>query len=501
MNKVMNSKDSTRDKLRRTPLLFAALALAALIVFAPCAAFAERGRRALTDQELDMAWTELALKYQNPYASNDINNAPSADALGSWWETLGDERLTELIMTSLQNNRNLRAAMARVTEARAALGISRSARLPWLDNVNSWTRNESSENSANRGAEMEITRLGIDASWEIDIFGGLKEKDRAAAATLEAEDAALHAAWVTLSSEVALNYLSLRTLQDRLEIARRNLALQEETRDMLKSLYEAGLRDSLALSQAQYTVDQTRAGIPPLRASIEAVMNGLAILAGLVPGSLEEILNEPGALPEPSSVNLVGIPADAVRQRPDIRSAERALAAQSSRKRSAELDRLPRFTLVGSIGLESLSIGSLFAGDSFGFSFGPRITLPIFHGESIRRNIEVQSAREEQLLAAYEGAVLGAVSEVRDALAANAQELERNESLKSGIAAAQNALAVANDKYRSGLTDFSNVIGAQQALLSLEDQYTVSRGQMTSNIVRVFKALGGGWAPLYSPEF
>ena len=477
-------------------LALAALTLAVPAVSAPYAAYADEDGSAAAGGKLDAAWNELARRYENRYASDDINDAPSIATLGSWWDALGDDRLTRLVMTSLQNNRDLRAARARVTEARAALGISRSARLPWLDSVNSWTRSESSENSANNGAQVEITRLGIDASWEIDIFGGLKEKDRAAAAALEAEHAALHAAWVALSSEVALNYLSLRTLQERLKISRKNLALQEETLVMLKSQHDAGLMDALALSQAQYTAEQTRAGIPTLQAGIEAAMNGLAILAGLVPGSLEEILAVPGVLPEPSSVNLVGIPADALRQRPDIRAAERSLAAQVSRKKSAELDRLPKFTLMGSIGLESLSAGNIFSGDSFGFSFGPRITLPIFHGESIRRNIQVQAAREEQLLAAYEGTVLAAVAEVRDALAASAQEFERNVALKSGIAAAHDALGVAGDRYRSGLADFSNVIGAQQALLSLEDQYAVSRGQMTSNIVRVFKALGGGWAPL-----
>ncbi|MDR3353552.1 MAG: efflux transporter outer membrane subunit [Synergistaceae bacterium] len=485
----------------RTGRILLALLLAALFLTASSSAVcADENGAVSADLELDAAWTELARRYANTYASDGINAAPSAETLGEWWNVLGDDRLTRLILTSLHNNRDLRAAAARVTEARAALGISRSARLPWLDSVDSWTRSESSENSANRGAQMEITRLGIDASWEIDIFGGLKEKDRAAAATLESEHAAMHAAWVALSSEVALNYLSLRTLQERLEIVRKNLALQEETIDMLRSLHDAGLRDALALNQARYAAEQTRAGIPTLQAGIEAAMNGLAILAGVLPGSLEDILAAPGSLPEPSAVNLVGIPADSLRQRPDIRAAERALAAQVSRKKSAELDLLPKFTLMGSIGLESLSAGNIFSGDSFGFSFGPRITLPIFHGESIRRNIQVQAAREEQLLASYEGTVLAAVAEVRDALAANAQELERGKSLASGIEAARDALAVASDRYRSGLSDFSNVIGAQQALLSLEDQYTISRGQMTSNVVRLFKALGGGWAPLYSSD-
>ena len=236
--------------------------------------------------------------------------------------------------------------------------------------------------------------------------------------------------------------------------------------------------------------------IPPIRTSIEQTMNGLALLVGVVPGSLEEMLGEKKPLPKPDAVNLVGIPADYLRQRPDIRAAERRLAAQIARKKSAKTDLLPKFFLFGSVGLESLSSGNLFSSDSYSYGFGPKITWPIFHGGAIRNNIRVQTAREEQYLAAYEGAVLNAVAEVRDALTANSQERERNSALKQGVISARNALKVADDQYRNGLTNFNNVIDAQRALLSLEEQQAISEGQMTSNIVRLFKALGGGWEPL-----
>jgi NodT family efflux transporter outer membrane factor (OMF) lipoprotein len=439
-------------------------------------------------------WSALARKYENGYAGGETS-ALSADVLAEWWNTFGDVTLGDLIADALKNNRDLRAARAKVLESRAALGISKAASLPQLDSAASWTNAKSSENSAGKGVRAEATSIGLDASWEFDIFGSTKFANEAAEADLESSHAELHAAWVTLSSEVALNYLSLRTLQERLRIANHNLRLQEETLSMVSSLYSAGLIDSLALSQSQYTAATTRASIPPLKSSIEAVMNALAILSGRTPGSLESSLAQPRPLPKPGAA-LVGIPADAVRQRPDIRAAERALAAQISRKKSAERDKYPKFYLAGSIGLETLSGGSIFSGDSFGFSFGPRITLPIFHGGAIRKNIEVQSAREEQLLAAYEGVVLKAVAEVRNALSANYQEIERNKSLRAGIDAARQAYEAAADRYRNGLTDFSNVINAESALLSLEDQLAVSEGQIASGLARVFKALGGGWAPL-----
>ena len=446
----------------------------------------------------DGNWSALADKYDNEYAARDPEGAElSPETLRDWFARMDGKTMPSLVMRAFANNRSLASARARVMEARAALGISRAASLPWLDNTDSWTYNQPSDNAAPKGELSKVAKLGIDASWEIDIFGGQRLKTEAAEASLESSYASLHAAWVTLSSEVALNYTSFCTLQERLAIAERNLALQEETLSILTAQYESGLRDSLAMNQARYTAEQTRASIPPLKSSMESVLNALAILTGDVPGTLEGFLRERHGLPKLFAEDeFTGIPANAIRQRPDIRAAERALAAQIALRKSAELDLKPKFFLIGSIGLETLSGGNLFSGDSIGFSFGPRITLPIFHGGAIRKNIQAQTAREEQLLAEYEGVVLAAVAEVRNALAAGAQEGERNKSLRAGIEAARSALEIASDRYRSGLTDFNNVISAQAALLSLEDALVVSDGQMTGNVIRIFKALGGGWGPL-----
>jgi len=447
-------------------------------------------------------WLGLVHKYDNEFAraEDGSDDELSLDTLADWFTRMDSETLTRLVLHAFWNNRNLAVARARVLEARAALGISKAAALPWLDGSASWTYNQSSDNSASQGARVEITKLGIDASWEIDIFGGLGLKAEAAEANLESSYAALHAAWVTLAAETALNYISYCTLRERLNIAERNLALQEESLSLLTSQYEAGLRDSLAMNQSRYMVEQTRASIPPLKSSMENVLNALSILTGEVPGSLEYLLGERHDLPKLFKEDeFTGIPSDTIRQRPDVRAAERALASQIALRRASERDLKPRFFLFGSIGLETLG-GSFFSGDSIGFGFGPRITFPIFRGGAIRRNIEVQTAREEQLLAAYEGTVLAAVAEVRNALAANVQEADRNRSLRAGIEAARSALEIANDRFMHGLTDYNNVISAQAALLSLEDARVVSDGQMTGNVIRIFKALGGGWKPFTAKE-
>lgn len=474
-------------------ILLFSLLLLSLITIAACAAEAPVSK----DEELAAGdWTVMAKRYPNPYLSGDIADAPSPELLASWWDTLGDDTLTELIMQALKNNRNLASARAKVTEARAALGISKAAVLPWLDNKDSWTRARTSANSTGTGQTVSVYRFGFDASWEIDVFGGRTHDINASTASLEAEYASLHNTWATLSSEVALNYLNLRTLQGRLRIARNNLALQKEALDLINSQYQSGLIDALALGQAQGSYEQTRASIPPIETGIEEVLNILAILTGSVPGSLELMLGEAKPFPAPDAVNLIGIPADYLRRRPDIRMAERQLVAQIARTKSARADMWPKLTLIGSIGLESLSTGSIFSNSSKAFSFGPSITLPIFHGGAIRNNIRVQTARQEQFLAAYEQTVLKAVAEVRNSLTANAQERERNAALSSGVDAVQMAYEVAFDKYRNGLTDFYNVLDAQRTLLSMQEQLVISDGQIISNIVGLYKALGGGWEPI-----
>ena len=443
-------------------------------------------------------WFGLVHKYDNEFArsADGSDSELSLDMLIDWFTGMESNTLSILVSRAFMNNRDLASARARAIEARAALGISRAAILPWLDNTNTWTYYQASNNSAQRGVQTETIKLGIDASWEIDLFGGPGLRIEAAEANLESSYAAMHAVWVTLSAETALNYVSYCTLRERLNIAERNLALQEESLSLLTSQYEAGLADSLAMNQARYTIEQTRASIPQIKVSMENVLNALAILTGEVPGSLEHLLRERPDHPRLfKDAEFTGIPANTLRQRPDVRAAERALAAQIALRRASERDLLPRFFLFGSIGLETLG-GSLFSGDSVGFAFGPRISLPVFHGGAIRRNIQVQTAREEQLAAAYEGTVLAAVAEVRNALAANTQEAERNRSLRAGVEAAYAAMEIANDKYINGLSDYYNVIGAQTALLSLEDALVVSDGQMTGNVIRIFKSLGGGWQPI-----
>lgn len=256
--------------------------------------------------------------------------------------------------------------------------------------------------------------------------------------------------------------------------------MQSETYQLTLWQHQAGLSDELAVQQARYNLESTRSQIPTLRTGIEEAMNRIAVLLGEQPGKVHEELKNPAPIPAAPLKVAVGVPADAMRRRPDVRRAERNLAAQTARVGVAVADLYPKFRLSGAIGLEALSAGSLFFASSQTYSFGPSITLPIFHGRAIRQNIEVQSALQEQDLIAYETTVLSALEEVENAIVAYAEEQQRKQSLSEATIAAQKAVDLAQYKYQAGLSDSSNVLEAQRSLLSFQDQLAQSSGTVTS---------------------
>ena len=459
-------------------------ALAALAITALTALFCPQGRAARkTEKANEGGWLHLAERY--PLTASSANGERlSASILARWWDALDDELLPELIVRALKHNKDMDVALARVYEARAALGIAEAGLSPAVSLGGKTHRSRISDNAGGTG-ERSGHRLGFDASWEIDLFGRLRRGASARRADLEAEVAGLQNVWVSVAAEVALNYVDYRSLQARIDVMERNVLRQEDMLRLVASLRAAGLSDELAEQQARYGLESARAGIPPLRSALEAKSNALSILIGEIPGSLNDALASPAPVPRAKDVLVTGIPAETLRQRPDIRMAERRLAAQTARKKGAAAELAPQLRLSGSVGFESLNSGNL--------------SWPLFNAGALRRNVRAQGAREKALLAAYEKTVLKAAAEVRDALAAYGQENLRRQSLEAGRSAARRTLELAEDRYRHGLSDFSDVLGAQGALLSLEDGLAANAGNMTGALIRLYKALGGGWAPL-SPE-
>jgi len=417
------------------------------------------------------------------------------EVLARWWTVLGDPVLTGLVERAVKGNLELREARGRVREARARRGISGAGLLPAVGASGSATKSRGSEELGG-GAERDLYSAGLDARWELDIFGGLRRSVEAAEADLEASREDLRDVLVTLLSEVALNYVDLRSFQERIAIAEANLDAQRETHDIVRWRFEAGLANQLEVDQSRLNLEQTRSQIPPLRTAALQALNRLSVLLGESPGSLRDELSGGGSVPVTPLEVAVGVPADALRQRPDVRRAERQLAAQTARVGVAVADLYPKFTLSGSIGLEALEPGKLFSAGSRAFSSGPGFTWNVFSGGALRRNIEAQTAAEEQALARYESTVLAALEEVENALAAYAQEQARRQSLAEAAGAARSAVELSLQQYTSGLIDFQTVLDSQRSLLSLEDQLASSGSEVTSNLIRLYKALGGGWTSL-----
>lgn len=411
-----------------------------------------------------------------------------------WWERLDDGILSDLEAQAVEGSLDIQAARARLVEARALRGVSRAGLFPTLNAGASATEYRTSENgAAGFSTDGELYNVGFDAGWELDLFGGVKRSVEAAQAALEAAGEDLRGVVVSLQAEVALNYIEVRTYQARLASAEANIKAQEETYSLNRSRYQAGVISELAMQQALYGLERSRAALPTLESGLEAAKNRLAVLLGEKPGALHTLLADPASIPVLPPTFVVGVPAEIIRNRPDIRLAERRLAAQTALVGVATANLYPRFQLFGAIGLESVSAGDLFDSGSRKWSVGPSASWSVFNAGAVRQNIAVQSARQEQALIQYEATVLQALQEVENVLTAYAKEQNRHTSLAAAVAAAERADELAREQYTAGLVDFSNVLDAQRALLQLEDELAQNEGAMVSNLVRLYKAFGGGW--------
>lgn len=443
-------------------------------------------------------------KNWNTQIKNDSGvKEAGAENLTNWWSALGDPMLSSLIDRAQKGNLNLKKAQASVREARARRGLAKASFFPTLEASGSDTRGRGSENAGGTTIvdsnviagvmTSDLYNLGFDASWELDIFGGVRRSVEAAQANLEASRENMRDVLVSLVAEVAKDYVDVRTYQARIAIAENNLNTQEETYQLTVWRNQAGLSDELAVEQARYNLENTRSNIPALRTGLDAAMNSIAVLLGEQPGGVYEELSKQEPIPAAPMNILAGIPADMIRRRPDIRKAERELASQTAQIGVATADLYPKLTLSGSIGLESISTGNLLSSGSRNYSFGPSITIPIFSGGYTLQNIEIQSALQEQYLIAYKTAILGALKDVENALIAYVQEQYRRQALIDAAAAAKQASQLSKTKYQAGLSDFSDVLDAQRSLMSYEDELATSEGTVTTNLISLYKALGGGW--------
>jgi NodT family efflux transporter outer membrane factor (OMF) lipoprotein len=422
------------------------------------------------------------------------------EMLGDWWNTLEDPLLSKLVERAIKGNLDLRLAQSRVREERARRGIAAADRFPTINASASTARQQSSQETGT-GQANNLHSTGFDASWEVDLFGGIQRSVESAKASVEAREEELNDTLVTLVAEAALNFVEIRTFQARLTAAEKNLTSQEETLQIVKDRLESGLTTTLTLEQANYNFESTKSEIPTLKTGIEQGKNGLAVLLGKFPGSLKNELENYTAVPILPIEVAIGVPADLLRRRPDIRRAERELAAQTARVGVATADLYPKLTLFGSVGLESLSAASLFTGPAAAFSIGPKITWNVFDAGRVRQNITIEDEKQEQSLIQYELSILTAVKDVENAVIDYAQEQVRRKSLIKSVEASQRAVDLSRELYTAGLSDFLGVLEAERSLFQFQDQLALSEGSVVSNLIRLYKSLGGGWKPLMADTF
>lgn len=427
--------------------------------------------------------------------------------VSTWWTVFNDPVLNTLVETAYKQNPSLGAAGVRVLEAQAQRGIAIGELFPQQQEAfGSFSRNDLSTNKANRNipglkTPFDDWQIGFEASWELDVWGRFRRVIESADAALLASVATYDDVLVSLVAEVARNYTLLRTLQERLEVARANVGIQQRSFDIADAKFQGGTVTELDSAQAASLLHDTQAQIPGLEADIRQTENTLCILLGLALQDLQHLLGGPQVIPTAPAEVAVGIPADLLRRRPDIRRSERLLAAQSAQIGIAKADLFPRFALLGTISVAAQDFDNLFKSGSLENFGGPSFRWAILNYGRIENNVRVQDARFQALIGDYENTVLQAQSEVENALAAYLGAQRQVQFLTDSVQSANRAVELAEFQYREGTTDYTRVLNTQESLVAEQDRLVATRGSVVLNLVAVYKALGGGWELRVGQDF
>jgi NodT family efflux transporter outer membrane factor (OMF) lipoprotein len=414
--------------------------------------------------------------------------------LSHWWDIFEDSHLSSLIERGEQNYLNIKMALARVKEARALLGIEDSGLYPSIDSKGTIAWGKESEN-VNPTATSTATQysLSADASWEIDLFGRIRRSVEAASAEYQASWEEHNEVLITVRAEIASNYLYLRSLQARFQTAEKNILSQKDMLRLTQIRYKNGIATYLDVTQAARVLAATEADIPVIRQDMMQTTTALSVLTGTPSDTLRSELHTILPVPMPAANIAVGIPAERIRQRPDIKQAERKLAAQTARIGVATADLYPSFSLFGTLGLATLKADSFLDSASVVYGLTPSLEWNIFDMGRIRQNIKVQDARTEQALYNYELTMLQAIKEVEDALSGYHEQKLRLTALNKSVSAAKESLKMSTILYKDGLTAFQDVLDAQRSLFNQESARDQSTGNVVIQLVTLYKALAGGW--------
>jgi multidrug efflux system outer membrane protein len=427
--------------------------------------------------------------------------SPAVLDMAVWWKSFDDPVLASLVERVMASNLDMKLAQARIRQARAVRGISVSGLGPAINAGGSFQRSQTSlggtlegkNGVSDDGVIANLYQTGFDAAWELDVFGGVRRGVEAADADLLAAEEDRNSIRVTLAAETAVNYINLRGYQQQIIIARNNLTAQQHNAGLTRKKYQAGLSSALDTVNADALAASTAAQIPLLESSAQQAIYSLSLLIAREPGTLLPELRVPSPIPAAPPSVPVGVPSELLRRRPDIRSAEARIHAATARIGVATADLFPKFTLSGSSGFQGSDSNSWLNWSNWFWSYGPSVNWQIFNTGKTLSNIELNKALEEQSFISYQQTVLTALQEVDNALIASAKEREHYQALSTAVAANRKAVFLATELYRHGQSDYLNVLIAQRSLYTSEDALVQSTRTVSTNLVALYKALGGGW--------
>ncbi|HVP29299.1 MAG TPA: efflux transporter outer membrane subunit [Myxococcota bacterium] len=415
-----------------------------------------------------------------------------------WWDVFGDPTLSHLVELAYAQNLTLRTAGLRVVQAQARRAIAIGEFFPQEQALGGSYANELRSKNAFSGAvgerEFVTWRAGFDAAWELDLWGKFRRGIEAADADLLGAVATFEDVLVSLEAEVATTYIQIRTLEEQLSVARDNVRVQEDGLRIARVRFEAGGTSELDVKQAETQLRDTEATIPQLEIQLRQAVDSLCVLLGLPPQELAALIGSGGGMvPEVPPSVAVGLPAELLRRRPDVRAAELSAAAQSARIGVAAAELLPAFTISGSVGLSAEKAKDFFTGRSFEAVGGPSFSWPVLNYGRLVNDVRLQDATFQETLTNYANTVLRAQSEVEDAVVGYLRGGERVEQLSESVEAAHRAVDLSVIQYREGAADFTSVLTSQQQALREDDLLASSRGDVALSVVALYKALGGGW--------
>lgn len=430
------------------------------------------------------------------WSGGDSATAARPADLARWWKRLRDPVLDGLVAQAVAGNLDAAAARARIREARASYDQAVGGLFPSLDASASASRSKSGGPGGSGQASGNISnslRAGLDAGWEVDLFGANRRTVEAARYGLDAAEEELRATLLTLIGDIATNYVDVRSYQARLALARRTAAAQRATAALTKAQYEAGAASGVDLANATGQAASTEAGIPTLEAALAQAIHRLGVLTGQAPTALSGQLRKSAPAPSPRLPLPVGVPADILLARPDVRVAERQLAQATARIGAAEAARYPAISLTGNVSTAGVRLGDLAKNSSISWSFGPSLSVPVFNAGQLQAAVEAAQAQRDQQFLNLRATVLTALEEVENAIVALAQERLRYQKLSQAAASYRESARLARTLFESGSTSFIEVLDAERSLYSAEDALIQSGVNITLHYIALNKALGGGW--------